>query len=131
MLIVFGGLPGTAKTKKLEMQTLFRGSSHRPLPRLIQHTDRGSQYCAHAYRKLLEPFGMQASMIRRGNCFDHAPIESFWAPPKNELVYHRKFATRDQATKKSRNTSRSSTSGSVWTICRRPLSRGCAAIPFE
>lgn len=82
------------------MQTLFRGSSHRPLPRLIQHTDRGSQYCAHAYRKLLEPFGMQASMIRRGNCFDHAPIESFWAPPKNELVYHRKFATRDQATKK-------------------------------
>ena len=38
-------------------------------------------------------------MSRRGNCFDHAPIESFWSSLKNELVYHRKFATRDQATK--------------------------------
>lgn len=39
---------------------------------------------------------MQASMRRRGNCFDNAPIESFWGSLKNELVYHRKFATRNQ-----------------------------------
>jgi putative transposase len=42
---------------------------------------------------------MQASMSRRGNCFDNAPIESFWGSLKNELVYHRKFATRQQAQK--------------------------------
>ncbi|MGF6921667.1 transposase InsO family protein [Paraburkholderia sp. 40] len=36
-------------------------------------------------------------MSRRGDCFDNAPIESFWSSLKNELVYHRKFATRDQA----------------------------------
>ncbi|MDH6152425.1 transposase InsO family protein [Paraburkholderia sp. WSM4179] len=35
-------------------------------------------------------------MRRRGNCFDNAPIESFWGSLKNELVYHRKFATRNQ-----------------------------------
>lgn len=85
-------------TKQLVMQALFRAVAlHRPPAGLIQHTDRGSQYCAHAYQKLLKQFGMQASMSRRGNCFDNAPIESFWGSLKNELVYHRKFATRDQA----------------------------------
>jgi putative transposase len=38
-------------------------------------------------------------MSRRGNCFDNAPIESFWGSLKNELVYHRKFATHQQAQK--------------------------------
>jgi putative transposase len=62
-------------TKHLVMQALFRAvASHRPQAGLIQHTDRGSQYCAHAYQKLLKQFGMQASMSRRGNCFDNAPI---------------------------------------------------------
>ena len=47
-------------TKQLVMQALFRAvASHRPPPGLIQHTDRGSQYCAHAYQKLLKQFGMQ------------------------------------------------------------------------
>ncbi len=40
---------------------------------------------------------MRASMSRRGNCYDNAPIESFWGSPKNELIYHRRFATREQA----------------------------------
>ena len=85
-------------TNHLVMQALFRAlASHRPPAGLIQHTDRGSQYCAQAYQKLVKQFGMQASMSRRGNCFDNAPIESFWGSLKNELVYHRKFATRDQA----------------------------------
>jgi putative transposase len=42
-------------------------------------------------------FRMQASMSRRGNCFDNAPIESFWGTLKSELLYHRRFATRDEA----------------------------------
>ena len=85
-------------TKHLVMQALFRAvASHRPPRGLIHHTDRGSQYCAHAYQNLVSQFGMQASMSRRGNCFDNAPIESFWGTLKSELVYHRRFATRQQA----------------------------------
>jgi putative transposase len=66
---------------------------------MLQRPVESAQYCAHAYQKLLKQFGMQASMSRRGNCFDNAPIESFWGSLKNELVYHRKFATRDEATR--------------------------------
>ena len=40
---------------------------------------------------------MRASMSRRGNCHDNAPMESFWGSLKNELVHHRRFATRAQA----------------------------------
>ncbi len=40
---------------------------------------------------------MRASMSRRGNCYDNAPIESFWGSLKNELIYHQRFATRVQA----------------------------------
>jgi putative transposase len=40
---------------------------------------------------------MQISMSRRGNCYDNAPIESFGGTLKNELVYHHRFATREQA----------------------------------
>ena len=80
------------------MQALFRAvASRRPAPGLIHHTDRGSQYCAKAYRELVGQFRMQASMSRRGNCFDNAPIESFWGRLKGELVFHRRFATREEA----------------------------------
>src|SRR6478672_3059761 len=79
------------------MRALFRAVSlRRPPPGLIQHTDRGSQYCSHEYRTLLAQFGMQASMSRRGNCYDNAPIESFWGTLENELVHHRRYATREQ-----------------------------------
>jgi putative transposase len=85
-------------TKNLVSQSLFRAvSTKRPAAGLVHHSDRGSQYCAHEYRKLLEQFGMQASMSRRGNCYDNAPIESFWGTLKNELVHHRRYATRQEA----------------------------------
>ena len=72
-------------------------TTKRPAPGLIHHSDRGSQYCARDYRKLLERFGMKASMSRRGNCYDNAPMESFWGTLKNELVHHRRYETRAQA----------------------------------
>ena len=50
----------------------------RPPVGMAHHSDRGSQYFAHDYRKLLSQFGMQASMTRKGNCYDNAPMESFW-----------------------------------------------------
>ena len=40
---------------------------------------------------------MQRSMSRRGNCYDNAPMESFWGTLKTELVHHRRYATRAQA----------------------------------
>jgi putative transposase len=85
-------------TKALVMQALFRAcATKRPGKGLIHHSDRGSQYCAHDYQKLLKQFGMIPSMSRKGNCWDNAPMESFWGTLKTELVHHRRFATRDQA----------------------------------
>lgn len=85
-------------TQNLVTQALFRAvAGKRPGNGLIHHSDRGSQYCAHAYQKLLRHFGMQVSMSRKGNCWDNAPMESCWGSLKNELVHHRRFATREQA----------------------------------
>lgn len=85
-------------TQNLVMQALFRAvAARRPARGLVHHSDRGSQYCAHAYQRLLRQFGMQASMSRKGNCWDNAPMESCWGSLKNELIYHRRFATRSEA----------------------------------
>ncbi|MFZ6742464.1 IS3 family transposase, partial [Undibacterium sp. JH2W] len=50
-----------------------------------------------SYRELLEQFGMRASMSRKGNCYDNAPMESFWGSLKNELIHHQRYATRADA----------------------------------
>ena len=85
-------------TQDLVGRALFRAAQQkRPAPGLIHHSDRGSRYCAHDYRKLLERFGMKASMSRKGNCYDNAPMESFWGSLKNELVHHCRYATRAEA----------------------------------
>jgi len=44
---------------------------------LIVHSDRGSQYCSHEYRNMLEKYGFQGSMSKRRDCYNNAPIESF------------------------------------------------------
>ena len=64
---------------------------------MIHHYDRGSQYCAQDYRQLLDRFGMKASMSRKGNCYDNAPMESFWCSLKNELTHHQRYQTRAHA----------------------------------
>ena len=85
-------------TKNLVIQSLFRAVTvKRPDKNLIHHSDRGSQYCAHEYRKLLNQFNMTASMSRRGDCYDNAPMESFWGTLKNELIHHRRYTTRQEA----------------------------------
>jgi putative transposase len=59
-------------TKNLVMQAVFRAVSGRKIDQgLILHSDRGSQYCAHEYQRLLTQFGMQASMSRKGDCWDN------------------------------------------------------------
>jgi transposase InsO family protein len=89
---------GARMTQGLTAQALWRAvRSKRPAPGLILHSDRGSQYCADDYRKLVAQFGMQASMSRKGNCYDNAPMESFWGSLKNEMIHHQKYATRANA----------------------------------
>lgn len=95
---IVGYAMGKRMTQELTTQALWRAASHkRPAPGLIHHSDRGSQYCAHAYQALVAQLGMRASMSRRGNCYDNAPMESFWGTLKNELVHHRRYATRAEA----------------------------------
>lgn len=100
--LFIGELVGYAMSKRmttsLVMQALFRAVvAKRSENGLLHHSDRGSQHCAHAYQKLLRQFGMQASMSRKGNCWDNAPMESFWGAIKTELVHHRHFCSREQA----------------------------------
>lgn len=69
----------------------------RPAPGLLHHSDRGCQYASGDYRALLEGYGMRASMSRRGDCWDNAPMESFFATLKRELIHGQTFRTRQQA----------------------------------
>lgn len=95
---IVGYAMGPRMTKNLVSQSLFRAvAAKRPEKGLIHHSDRGSQYCALEYRELLDQFGMKASMSRKGNCYDNAPMESFWGTLKNELVHHRRYTTRAEA----------------------------------
>ena len=66
----------------------------RPSKGLVIHSDRGSQYCSHTYHKVIKQHQFTGSMSGKGNCFDNAPIESFWGVLKNEPVYHQNYKTR-------------------------------------
>jgi putative transposase len=65
---------------------------------LVAHSDGGSQYASDHYRRRLEDERITCSMSRRGNCWDNAPMESFFASLKKELVHDEDYATRGQAT---------------------------------
>ena len=69
----------------------------RPAPGLVHHSDRGQLYGASAYRAVLHTHGMIVSQSRKGNCYDNAVVESFFSSLKNELVWHCRFHTRDEA----------------------------------
>jgi transposase InsO family protein len=69
----------------------------RPAPGLLFHSDRGSQYASHAFRRRLWRHQMRQSMSRRGNCWDNAVAESFFATLKKELIRDRALDTRAQA----------------------------------
>ena len=68
-----------------------------PLAGLIHHSDRGVQYASHAYREVLSGAGIAASMSRKADCYDNAPMESFFHTLKTELVHHRDYKTRAEA----------------------------------
>ncbi|WP_201582064.1 IS3 family transposase [Psychrobacter glacincola] len=92
-------LVGYAINKRMTADLVCRAlnmaiKNKRPSQGLIVHSDRGSQYCSHAYHKIINQHHFKGSMSGKGNCFDNAPIESFWGTLKNELVYHQDYKTR-------------------------------------
>ena len=85
-------------TQRLAVDALMMALlQRRPGPGLIVHSDRGSQYASGGYRKLLKIRRFVQSMCRKGDCWDNAPVESFFATLKLELIYHRRYGSRQEA----------------------------------
>jgi putative transposase len=64
---------------------------------LVAHSDRGVQYASDHYQQLLSKHDITCSMSRQGNCWDNAPMESFFATLKKELVHHETYRTHAEA----------------------------------
>lgn len=95
---IVGYALGEQLSRKLVRDSLMQAiSNRRPRAGLLHHSDRGSQYCSHEYQGLLEQFGVASSMSRKGNCYDNAPMESFWGILKQELIHHRHYWSRQEA----------------------------------
>jgi transposase InsO family protein len=77
----------------LEMAVLTR----KPSEGLIHHSDRGSQYASGDYQELLEKHQMICSMSRKGDCWDNAPMESFFGTLKTESLHRYIFETKNAA----------------------------------
>ncbi len=84
--------------RRLVVDCLQMALAHRQPPDgLIHHSDRGSQYASHDYQRLLADHRIVGSMSRRGDCWDNAVAESFFASLKTELVYQSHWQTRAAA----------------------------------
>jgi len=93
---------GWAMNKRMKKQLTLDALAmaywrRKPPPGLLHHSDRGSQYACHDYRKRLNQYGMVASMSRKGNCWDNAPTERFFRSLKSERLSDYRFATRQSA----------------------------------
>jgi putative transposase len=75
--------------KQLVIDALAMAYRQRKPPKgLLHHSDRGSRYASYDYQNLLESYGMQAGMSRKGNCWDNAPMERFFRSLKSERIDH-------------------------------------------
>ena len=99
--MVVGWSMGPRIDAELTLSALRQAIDHREVrPALVHHSDRGGQYAAAEYQKLLTETQMIGSMSRKGDCWDNAPMESFFATLKTELIYRMKFTTREEAKRK-------------------------------
>jgi len=85
------------KSSLCENALLMAIQRHAPPAGLIHHSDRGVQYACGSYRRILNRHGIKASMSRKGDCYDNAPMESFFSSLKTELVHQTRFRTRREA----------------------------------
>ena len=92
---VIGWAISNRMKRDLALRALYMAIAiRRPPPGCVHHTDRGSQYCAHDYQKLLRKHGFKVSMSGKGNCYDNSAVESFFKSRKAELVWRRNWQTR-------------------------------------
>ena len=92
---VVGWSLDTTLTTRLPLNALNAAlETRRPAAGLLHHSDRGCQYTSDDYRRELKKHGIEASMSRRGNCWDNAVAESFFATLKTELIYRRNWSLR-------------------------------------
>jgi putative transposase len=97
--IVGWSMDATLK-KELPLKALKMAiTTRQPGSEVIHHSDRGSQYCSKKYVEELEEGEFQISMSRKGNPYDNACIESFHATIKKDLIYRRRFKSREEAIK--------------------------------
>ena len=95
---IVGWAMGNRINRHLPLRALHMAAQRRrPPPGLIHHSDRGNQYASGDYQKALKKYGMICSMSRKGNCYDNAPMESWFHTLKVELVQDQKYATRREA----------------------------------
>lgn len=88
----------THMRKELVMEAVNQAIGRfQPGKGLLLHSDRGSQYCSKAYQAILEKNGFVCSMSRKGNCWDNAPMESFWGKLKSEWLIDKKLKTINEA----------------------------------
>jgi transposase InsO family protein len=96
--VVGWALSAQITTQHLTLQALTMALGRRRPPQgLLHHSDRGSQYASAAYQHALTAHGIIGSMSRRGNCWDNAVAESFFATVKVELAHEADWATRGEA----------------------------------
>jgi len=95
---IVGWSMGHRIEKRLVMAAM-RQALHRRAPEsgLLHHSDQGSQYASNEYQMLLKRHGIRSSMSERGNCYDNAPVESFFASLKRERTSGKYYATREEA----------------------------------
>lgn len=78
----------------IDAMAMALGQRDKPV---LHHSDRGAQYSSDDFRDLLKKHGIECSMSRRGNCYDNAPVESFFSSLKRERVRRQTYKTRDEA----------------------------------
>lgn len=95
---VVGWSMGSSLAGELTRDALLMAlTGRRPEGNLIVHSDRGVQYAAGDFRAMLKDWSITPSMSRKGNCYDNAVSESFFATLKKELVHREHYRTRDEA----------------------------------
>lgn len=95
---IIGHSMSNRMTKDLVISALQKALKSRGYPKgVIVHSDRGSQYASNEYKSFLKKHGLVGSMSKKGDCWDNAVAESFFATLKKEYVHHIRFKTRIQA----------------------------------
>jgi putative transposase len=96
--MIVGWSMDASMTSRLVVDALDMAVRRRvPEGGLLAHSDRGSQYASEYYQRLLEKHGVRCSMSGEAQCWDNAPVESFFASLKKELVHHEAYTTRAEA----------------------------------